>query len=201
MALEVDNPGCDDEWGYAIRPTRLTVDWFKLGYAAKGRPREVDDPLLQQSLGKSLMRLPPGMDYIDCISTMYGFLYNHGMRHIRALIRTQELDKMSLRCILTVPATYSNEKKETTRKAAADAGICRGCLDNIEITTEPEAAAKIAIFQTITQDGVCPFKVSSSSFKGPNANLCCRARVGRSLWTLVVEALTSLRSTSHAWIP
>lgn len=170
VALPKDNPGLlDVEYGYAIQKTRIRAMWYKLLYAADGKPREADDPLLKQSVG---LLMPSVKEALELIGLTYGLLNKHAMKTVLKRFPGVSMNELTFRVILTVPATYSDIKRNATVMIAKKHGVASGPFDSIEVISEPEAAALITIYGSVMQDGrLCPFKVSLNVGSSPSLRL------------------------------
>jgi hypothetical protein len=90
-----------------------------------------------QKLGK-----PP----VDVASDYIGAIYRHAMKVIEGKSNKNYLDLLDKQFVLSVPAVWSEKAKDTTLRAARNAGI-----SPIELIKEPEAAALFTLHQVKDQ--------------------------------------------------
>lgn len=129
------------KWGYEVTPNMKAYSWFKLRMGDNDSFEEYDDPLLRQSAGEGLLKLPDGKkaknvckDYLKC-------LYQHVMDQLEEEWEGTIIKDTSLKFVLTVPAGWADATKDRIREAAEGAGFGTRMVDTIRMTDEPEAAA------------------------------------------------------------
>ena len=162
MAYAAENEHLDkDQWGYGVKAGDICCQWWKLLLDGGTRKSDFDDPLLHQSVGEGLMRLPHGKTAQDVASDFLGHLYRHTIRRLESIIGKEALNQTPILFQCTVPAKWSFAAREATRQAAQRAGIGSRRLDEMVMTDEPEAGAIAAISQTVASFDSNPFKKNS----------------------------------------
>lgn len=148
----------EDQWGYGVKPGDTCCQWWKLLLDGSTRPTGFDDPLLHQSVGEGLMRLPEGKTAQDVASDFLGHLYRHTMQTLETLIGKEAVNQTPMLFQCTVPAKWSYAAREATRQAAQRAGIGSRHRDEMVMIEEPEAGAIAAISETLATFDNNPFK-------------------------------------------
>ncbi|KAF2462663.1 uncharacterized protein BDR25DRAFT_320566 [Lindgomyces ingoldianus] len=141
-----------DIWGYEVEAGMVSYSWTKLLLDQSALPSEYDDPDLKKAAADGLMRLPPGKRPVDVVADYLTGLYRMFTQAIReiGLLADDELTlPMPMEFWLTVPATWSEEAKWATRSAAIRAGFANRPGDEINLIAEPEAAAHLALKDSI----------------------------------------------------
>jgi molecular chaperone DnaK (HSP70) len=178
IAYRAENPGrafeSEHVWGFGTtkkdkkgqRPQ--TCSWTKLLLDANADHRENDDPKLKEINGKGMYHLPTHrIDAGISRSTVAAevcedFLRNvyiYLEKHLKGKLRESVFNSTPIECWVTVPATWSDEARDITRKAAERAGFRRKGRphDVVNVISEPEAAA-LSILRT-DLSGIRKFKV------------------------------------------
>ncbi len=146
IAYASENSDLDaDAWGYEVEPGMKCYSWTKLLLDSSALPSEYDDPDLRNSAAPGLMALPPNKKAVDVVTD-----FMKGMNRMFKQAITEHMDKdgdlpMPVELWLTVPATWSEEAKWATRSAAIAAGFADRPGDEINLISEPEAAAYLAL--------------------------------------------------------
>jgi hypothetical protein len=83
-----------------------------------------------------------GKPPVDIASDYIGAIYKHAMKQIEGKVPQDYLGMLSKQFVLSVPAVWSDKAKDTTLRAARNAGIAP-----IELVKEPEAAALFTLRQ------------------------------------------------------
>ncbi|PGH14906.1 hypothetical protein AJ79_02769 [Helicocarpus griseus UAMH5409] len=118
----------DRAWGNQVTSDMDCSSWFKLKMAPTNTSAIHDDPLLFQSVGPGLLRVPPG-------------------ETPEKAIRNAMVDSAQIQVVLTTPADWDRKYKLTLREAVKAADIASRVGDTISTVDEPEAAA-LAAFET-----------------------------------------------------
>lgn len=173
-----------EEWGYGIKPHTQSLSWFKLGMAGEDLAVPQDDPLLNQALGKCLLRVPDGMNAEDLCKEYLGYLHGHAMQEIQKAMTKALLESTRIEYVLTTPADWGQPYKAKLKALARDAGIAAKAGDTITTLDEPEAAALAAfassqelaedLFEVWRLACLKPHKigVKLSSFLGRHKHCC-----------------------------
>ncbi|KLJ07402.1 hypothetical protein EMPG_17132 [Blastomyces silverae] len=148
-------------WGYAISPTTHCSSWFKLHMAPDNTLSKNDDPLLSQSVGPSLLRIPDWETPEILCEEYLRRLYKRVMERLSTIYGQSIVDMLPIKAVLTIPADWDKKYKTTLSEAAHRAGIATGENDSVLTVDEPEAAA-LAAFETSLGQG------NSSIFKANN---------------------------------
>lgn len=125
--------GEPDKWGYTVERDDESLKWFKVLlepnhiYAETVEPVKNSNTLLGE-IGKTPQEV--AADYLRQI-------WDYTKEEIRKYQGQDFAVTYALRVILTVPAVWSHAAKENSRQAALAAGM----PEDIELVTEPEAAA------------------------------------------------------------
>ena len=151
-----------EAWGYDVKPGMVSSSWFKLGMTESGIPASLDDPLLVQAVGKSLLRIPEGKTAEelcqDYLTSLYQYIVNRLVRQFTKSV----IDVTPIKFVLTAPADWGEKYKDKLLTAATAAGVSSRALDTVPIIDEPEAAA-LAAFETSQRFNLGLFKVKSPS--------------------------------------
>lgn len=142
----------DDAWGYQVTPGMASYSWTKLLLDKNALQSESDDPALQNVIHSGMLRVPDGReavdvvaDYLKCIYTMFWKVL------IEKLGGRDILDVTPIEFWLSVPAIWSDEAKFATRDAARRAGFGVRRGDQINLISEPEAAAHLALKSSLSK--------------------------------------------------
>ncbi|EXJ87073.1 hypothetical protein A1O3_04031 [Capronia epimyces CBS 606.96] len=157
LAYGIENQSSTDKWGYDVGSGQNTCQWFKLLLDGALNKTDFDDPLLERSMGSSLMHLPEDKTAMEVASDFLSKLYCHVMDSIQQVIGRVAVEKTAIRFVVTTPATWSLAARQATREAAEDADIGSRDRDDIVMIDEPEAAAIYAIKSTMSAFDARPF--------------------------------------------
>lgn len=135
----------EDVWGYKVEPRMKSCALTKLLLDQRTQSSEYDDPSLYDSIGCSLMRLPPGKKAEDVVTAYLKSMYTMFKEVIHKKTGGISLEKLPIEFWLTVPASWSERAKLLTKKAAHKAGFGARGMDRIMLISEPEAAAHYAL--------------------------------------------------------
>lgn len=163
IAYAFENHFDADLWGYDVDPGMTIVQWFKLLLDNGSAASDYDDILLHQSTGSSLMRLPDGINAQEVATDFLRHLYEHTMTRLEVMMRKTAVEETPIRFLITTPATWSHAARQVTRQAAMDAGFGGREGDEVNIVSEPEAAAIAAIKGNMATFGVSQFQVRYNS--------------------------------------
>lgn len=118
----------------------LAASWFKIGMAPIACATPEDDPLLQQAVGKGLMRTPKGHTSYSLCEEFLACLYPHIMDAVKRH-HSSAIDETPIEFVFSAPAEWGDEYKAKLRNAATAAGFATRMGDKISMIDEPEAAA------------------------------------------------------------
>jgi hypothetical protein len=108
-----------------------------------------DDPLLRQSSGSGILKLPSGKTGEDVSADFLRCLYDHILVHLGGVFGPEIVEETNIDFYLTVPAAWSMEARRATRDAAGRSGIGSRFVDKVQdqllMIDEPEAAAICAL--------------------------------------------------------
>ncbi|OCL13732.1 hsp70-like protein [Glonium stellatum] len=153
IAYAEENEDLDhDAWGYEVEPGMVSYAWTKLLLDQAARPTEYDDPDLMKAADTGLMRLPPGKRAKDVVTDyMKGMyrMFTRALKNAGMLVEDEIALPMPIEYWVTVPAIWSEEAKWAIRDAAMDAGFGTRPGDTINLIAEPEAAAHLALKDSI----------------------------------------------------
>jgi molecular chaperone DnaK (HSP70) len=153
-------------WGYNADPLdKNTFSWFKLNLEADSDETETqraftvaykDSPEARQFQERSeILKKTAETVTIDYLSCLWGYTVDHLKRYVRSFDEFQK--NGSILVVLTVPAIWHDKTKLKMQNLAHAAGL----PENIQIVTEPEAAA-LHVIRTQGEEG--ELKVSFSGF-------------------------------------
>lgn len=162
IAYAAENPNlAKDSWGY-LKGNLKTYGWFKLLLDDTTKPQDLDDPLLRQCAGQGLLKLPEGKTAEQVTTEYLQFLYLHLMKCLENTIGEMTVQETPITFQLTLPATWSPAARDSTRRAAKEAGFESRQGDELAMIDEPEAAAISVVKGTKeTIRGVEPFETGS----------------------------------------
>ena len=106
-----------------------------------------------------MLRLPRGKKAVDVVADYLKKVYEHVMIAITLKCGGPDLLEVTpIEYWLTVPAIWTEEAKTATRKAALKAGFGARKMDEVNLVTEPEAAAMLSLKASLdkTDDLVKP---------------------------------------------
>ncbi|PGH05456.1 hypothetical protein GX51_02980 [Blastomyces parvus] len=149
-------------WGYGISSTTHCSSWFKLHMAPDDTLSTKDDPLLFQSVGPSLLRIPDGETPEILCEEYLRRLYKHVMERVSTIYGQSVVDALPIKAVLTIPADWDRKYQITLRAAAQRAGIATRNNDSILTIDEPEAAALAAFETNPGQKANSIFKVNNN---------------------------------------
>lgn len=140
VALEGDNENKVTAWGASVSSTMSSSSWFKLGMASKSSGTPEDDPLLQQAIGKGLMRIPKGETPQSLCKRFLACLWRHIMQVVGKRYPGL-IDITPIEFVFSAPAEWGESYKNRLTAAAKAAGFLTRPQDSITTVDEPEAAA------------------------------------------------------------
>lgn len=119
-------------WGYELdRSTKERIEGIKL-LLDPDQPKPIYAPPV--NIEAELKKL--GKPAIDVATDYISAIYQHALRMIEGKYPKSYLEMLNKEFVLSVPAVWSDKAKETTLRAARNAGI-----GPIKLIKEPEAAA------------------------------------------------------------
>lgn len=139
----------EDAWGYQIEPGMKTYAWTKLLLDSAAAPTEYDDPGLRTVTGNGIMWLPPGKTAKEVATDYLRGMHRMFNDAIKEKMGDEICRNLPMEFWLTVPATWTEQAKQETRQAALDAGFVPKPSGPIHVIPEPEAAAHLALKETV----------------------------------------------------
>lgn len=140
----------EDSWGYEVEAGSKSYSWTKLLLDAKALRSSDDDPNLPAAISSGLLALPPGKQAVDVVADYLTKIHNHIIGAIHEKFGGSDIfDLTPIEYWLTVPAIWSDEAKFATRQAALRAGFGKRDIDEVNLISEPEAAAILALKASI----------------------------------------------------
>ena len=97
------------------------------------------------------MFLPPGMDIVSVTRDFLRAMNVHVMQIISRRLLSKIIQTARYSYILTVPAIWSDNAKEQTKRAALEAGLGNGNKMDLTFYSEPETAA---VYTLRTMEGL-----------------------------------------------
>lgn len=161
IAFAGENEDMDeDKWGYDVPPGSQSYTWFKLLLDAGAEKTIFDNEMLTSKMDTGLGELPDDMSAEEVAVAYLSKLYQHTMnvlekRHTASILKVTPIDFW-----FTVPATWQESAVDATREAAAEAGFGSRESDQLNIMSEPEAAA-IAVLASAVDKYPDMIKVSA----------------------------------------
>ncbi|KKZ64310.1 hypothetical protein EMCG_09694 [[Emmonsia] crescens] len=149
-------------WGYEVPVGLPCSSWFKLRMAPSNTSAIQDDPLLLQSVGPGLLRIPEGETPAMLCKEYLHRLYKHVLTKIGREYTKSMLDTLRAEVVLTTPADWNMEYKASLRQAARAAGVASRVGDSISTIDEPEAAALAAFEASRKQGNLGIFKLNTN---------------------------------------
>ncbi|KAJ0417519.1 hypothetical protein BJY00DRAFT_325500 [Aspergillus carlsbadensis] len=159
IAYAAENGG-RERWGYQVEPGMVAQSWTKL-LLDRGTPLTRFDDALEEAAGMGIFKLPPGKSAIQVVADYLSKVYDHILRSIAKQITEATLQITPLEFWFTVPAIWSDQAKDATLQAVRLAGFATrsgSVQDEINLITEPEAAAIAALRKTNAAGLGCPVK-------------------------------------------
>lgn len=130
-----------NKWGFEVDPKLISYSWTKLLLDKNAVAGEHDDPSLSYMSGQGMMQLPNFRDAAGVCEDFLHEIYLYVSLKLRQQMSTSTFDKTPMECWITLPAIWSEEAKDSTLKAARNAGFGNRPGDAIYTIAEPEAAA------------------------------------------------------------
>ena len=149
VAYSAENKFAEDRYAFEVEAGDVACRWTKLLLDKSAKISEFDDPLLEQYLGSSMFRLPPGKTAIDVTSSILAWLYNHALTCLKDEMGVEAINQVPISWVLTVPATWTLAARQATLDAAMQAGFDERPRDSISLVDEPEAGAIACMRSTI----------------------------------------------------
>ncbi|KAH8804545.1 Hsp70 family protein-like protein [Xylogone sp. PMI_703] len=142
FAYKMENPKIqNDKWGYEVTPKHISYSWTKLLLDKNAAVGEFDDPSLLKIADNGMMRVPKFRNAAGLCQDFLSELYLYVTAKLKQQMTEATFDKTPMECWITLPAIWSDEAKDTTLKAAKNAGFGSRSGDEIFTISEPEAAA------------------------------------------------------------
>ncbi|OJJ42093.1 hypothetical protein ASPZODRAFT_126134 [Penicilliopsis zonata CBS 506.65] len=143
IAYRSENPsigGGDVAWGYQVVPKMKAYTWTKLlldpqsSHISQSRGR---DPIED-----GLMKIPAfKADARDVCTDYLAEIYKYTISYLERRLTREVLRETTLEFWFTTPAIWSDKARHDTYQAASRAGFDSRPMDEINMITEPEAAA------------------------------------------------------------
>ena len=130
--------------GYRVTPGMKSYSWFKLRLD-QGAHMRYDEPGLSTNEGSGMLRLPRGKSARDVCADYLGEIYKDIIAHLNKKLGEHVVGMSRKEFWFTVPAIWSDRDREDTMAAAKTAGFGAEDGDEINLISEPEAAAVAAL--------------------------------------------------------
>jgi len=118
---------------------------------------------------------------IDVVADYLHRLWTHATEALQSKLGPELFDQLPIKLVLTVPAIWDHQAQELTRQAAEKAGLVSRINVDLELVSEPEAAARYVLSETL-------------ALKAGDAFVVCDAGGGTvDLISYKVESLKPLR--------
>ncbi|KAI9866990.1 MAG: hypothetical protein M1813_000388 [Trichoglossum hirsutum] len=137
--------------GYSVTPKMKSHSWFKLLLDRSAATR-FDDPSLRDTEGPGILRLPRGKTAQEVCADYLREIFQTVMSKLEKQVSAEVLRITAIEFWFTVPAIWSDSAKQGTLAAARTAGFGTRPGDEVNLISEPEAAA-IATLKWLTSDG------------------------------------------------
>lgn len=141
-----------DAWGYQVEPNMTSCSWTKLLLDHGAKVTKHDDPKLSKAVDEGMLRIPDSKTAQIVCEDFLREVYKHMVARLTRQLSAEVLESTPMDCWLTVPAVWSDQAQDATKKAAQAAGFGSRPSDSISVITEPEAAA-IATLKKYLQPG------------------------------------------------
>ncbi|KAH0562391.1 hypothetical protein GP486_002914 [Trichoglossum hirsutum] len=153
IAYPAENPGMSSiTSGYLVTPRMRSYSWFKL-LLDSSAVTIFDDPDLSATEGPGVLQLPHGKTATGVCTDYLREIFVEAMRILGGVITQELVTVTAIEYWFTVPAIWSDRAKQETLNAARAAGFGSRPGDEINLISEPEAAA-IATLKGITSGGM-----------------------------------------------
>lgn len=140
--------GGTEIWGYQVTPGMESYSWMKLLLDNPAKATRFDhDSLADASSkvsvtsGQGIMQLPYGKTATDVCADYLKGIHEYTMSELERIWGAAVIKITPIEFWVTVPATWTDEAKQSTKDAATRAGFGARKNDEIFMITEPEAAA------------------------------------------------------------
>lgn len=151
-----------DHWGFEVTHDLKQYTWTKLLLDKDVDMTQFDDPRLREMYGDGFLKLPHGKTAQDVTEDYLRGLYNFTVQKLEqelgSAVRT-----MPMEVWMTYPAIWSVKATEATKAAAKAAGFGSRPSDTFNMTTEPEAAALVAMKPHLGLEAIDPVQVCCPS--------------------------------------
>jgi len=172
IAYSQDNPSINsNKWGFEVKPQFVSYSWTKLLLDKNAAVGEFDDPAVSNLIDPGLQQLPSFRDAAGVCEDYLREVYKHVSSKLRQQMTDLTFEKTPMECWVTLAAIWSDEAKDSTLRAAKNAGFGSRPKDEVYTISEPEAAA-IATLSRFAQPGAMnPLQVCLYRSPTPSALL------------------------------
>lgn len=157
-----------NHWGFEVAHGLRQYVWTKLLLDRDVDLTEFDDPHLREMYGDGFLKLPQGKTAQDVAEDYLRELYLFTMQKLEQEFGAEVVRTMAMECWITYPAIWSVKAVEATRVAANRAGFASRPSDTLNMITEPEAAALVAMKPHLGLTAIDPIKASDLSNMSAN---------------------------------
>ena len=116
----------EDAYGFDVGPGHVSCSFFKLMLCKEFSSAEWDDEILRKVTAEGsskLIHVPKGKTAEDVAANYLGFLYDRTLKSLKNMMGVNWLADTAILFNLTVPATWSAEAREVTKRAALRGGF------------------------------------------------------------------------------
>lgn len=148
-----------NQWGFEVTPGLKQYTWTKLLLDRKAQLTQHDDPLLRDLYGDGLLKLPDHKTAQDVAEDYLRELYKFTVSKLESELSPEVFRTMPMECWITMPAIWSHQAQGATQQAAKNAGFGSRPFDEVNMITEPEAAALVAMKPHLGLRAIDPIQV------------------------------------------
>ena len=134
-------------WGFDLEPKDRQLSWFKLLLCDETKRRAASQREFLDKLESDVAALQKTP--LDVVADYLHKLWTHATEALQSKIGPELFDQLPIKLVLTVPAIWDHQAQELTREAAERAGLRSRVNVELEMVSEPEAAARYVLSETL----------------------------------------------------
>ncbi|PLN80264.1 hypothetical protein BDW42DRAFT_186149 [Aspergillus taichungensis] len=134
------------DWGFRCQPNSETYSWTKLLLGIQSSSDQAsetntfNDPILEEVMRMGILKLPDGKSAVKVIADFLRCVTEYVLTHLPEPMAQVCQSGAGIDYWITVPATWSAERRTLMRHAAQMAGFGSRAEDRVFFLSEPEAA-------------------------------------------------------------